>query len=116
MRLYTGNIHKLRGYEEYKDITIKSGDSRLAPTWNMVRGIKGGTLSKPEYVIQYKELMERSIENNQKFWLELIEKEELTLACYCKEYTFCHRYLLVGIIEDLCKKNNIPFCYVGEKR
>jgi len=115
MKLYTGNIYKLRGIEDYLDITVKSGDLRIAPTWNMVKGIKNGTMTKVEYIKQYKELIEKSIIENKGFWLELIERDELIIACYCKAYSFCHRYLLVEIIEKLCKENDILFSYVGEK-
>lgn len=115
MKLYTGDIRKLRGVEDYLDITVKSGDLRLAPTWNMVKGIKNGTMTKNEYTWQYYELIEKSIEDDKEFWLELIKRDELIVACYCKAFKFCHRYLLVSVFEKLCKDNNVPFVYIGEK-
>lgn len=84
------------------DTTVKSGDPRLAPNWRIVMGHKRGTVSDEEYIREYLNMMRRSYIENRDFWNELLKREKLVLACYCKKQArFCHRYILAEIFERL---------------
>ena len=118
MKLITIQIAKMRqaikeGYEVI-DTTVKSGDKRLAPTWDMVMGHKEGKVSDEEYTNRYEEIIKKSQEEHPEFWKELCRKEKIIIACYCKAGVFCHRHLLTKYIKEYCKENRIVFSYVGE--
>jgi uncharacterized protein YeaO (DUF488 family) len=97
-------------YSRYLDITVKSGDKAFAPTWKMVMGSKQGRNTDEEYTRQYTELMRQSYKSNRQRWDEVLNLDEVILACYCKADSFCHRYLL----KDMLVKCGAE--YVGEIR
>ena len=94
----------------YLDITVKSGDKAFAPTWKMVMGSKQDRITDEEYTRQYTELMRQSYKTNRECWNEVLNLDEVILACYCKADSFCHRYLL----KDMLVKCGAE--YVGEIR
>ena len=94
----------------YLDITVKSGDKAFAPNWTMVMGSKQCKISDDEYTRQYTELMRQSYTQNRQRWDEVLNLDEVILACYCKADSFCHRYLL----KDMLVKCGTE--YVGEIR
>ena len=113
MLLYTIQISvaKKLGLDKdsrYIDITVKSGDKDFAPTWKMVMGSKESKITDEEYTNQYTELMRQSYKENRQRWDELLNLDEVILACYCKADTFCHRYLLKDILVKCGAE------YVGE--
>lgn len=99
---------------ELIDTTVKSGDYRLAPVWDIVTGIKTGAITEKEYTEKYKALMRQSIKQHQPFWRELLSKEAIALACYCPKDKFCHRHILVEIIVYCCKQLGIEYTLGGE--
>jgi len=92
----------------YLDITVKSGDKAFAPTWKMVMGSKQDRITDEEYASQYTELMRQSYKTNTQRWNEVLNLDEVILACYCKADSFCHRYLLKDILVKCGAE------YVGE--
>lgn len=99
------------------DTSVKTGFSIFKPTWDMVMGYKSGQISEAQYTEQYLALMNASWKNPEQRpkWLTTIESDEPTaIACFCKPGDFCHRHLLVGIFERLCKARNLDFFYYGE--
>lgn len=94
----------------YLDITVKSGDKAFAPTWKIVMSSKQGRITDEEYTRQYTELMRQSYKVNRQRWDEVLNLDEVILACYCKADSFCHRYLL----KDMLVKCGAE--YVGEIR
>jgi len=94
----------------YIDITVKSGDKAFAPTWKMVMGSKQDRITDEEYTNQYTELMRQSYKVNRERWNEVLNLDEVILACYCKADSFCHRYLL----KDMLVKCSAE--YIGEIR
>lgn len=92
----------------YLDITVKSGDKAFAPSWKMVMGSKEDIIADGEYTRQYTELMRQSYKTNRQRWNEVLNLDEVILACYCKADSFCHRYLL----KDMLVKCGAE--YVGE--
>ena len=83
---------------DFLDITVKSGDQNFAPTWDIVMGVKNGTITELEYERRYKNLMDLSCERNPKRWNEILSKERIVLGCFCKPGEFCHRILLAKLL------------------
>lgn len=104
------------------DITIKGNDpaGRLyAPTWDMVKGIKDGTMSEESYTAEYYALLIERWRTGAKEMLKLIEivngtatmpERDITLVCFCPAYSFCHRYLLANFLH-----HNWKVGYGGER-
>lgn len=96
--LYTGQI-RYPGTDRI-DITVKSGSGIgkiFAPTWDMVMGVKNGTLSNEEYTATYYQLLTDRWNTHSKEILEFVEMVKtfpVTIVCYCQKGSFCHRYLL----------------------
>jgi hypothetical protein len=107
------------------DTTVKTSDRLFSPTWNMVLGHKekvaaherGEILEQANqtYAQEYRRMMIDSWVRNRARWMEVINSEEpVAFACYCPKDKFCHRLLLRDMIEQICKKLNLPYQYYGE--
>lgn len=100
---------------EFIDTTVKSGVKLFAPSWHIVLAHKNGTITDQEYTTVYRSMMAESYKNNKEQWLSYCNKSNpVALACYCKAGVFCHRHILKGYFEAVCKHHNIPFQYAGE--
>ena len=113
MKVWTAQ-YRYTGPDRY-DVTVKTGRPAFAPSWGMVMGYKRGELSEKAYTSLYKDLMRRSYRANRQAWMNLIEKDEVTLVCFCKAGTFCHRLLLVDLLEKVCRRHGVPFMAMGER-
>lgn len=133
MEIYTVQIAKSKKVPSHIrviDATVKSGDRRLSPTWDMVMGVKdylkayrAGEDTSPypitvaEFKKEYKRLMQVSLELNRDFWVSLVNEESIAVACYCSldmPHPFCHRLLLKHYLVGLCKQLDIPVSDKGE--
>ncbi|QAX96145.1 hypothetical protein [Vibrio phage vB_VmeM-Yong XC32] len=120
MQLYTCQVTKPELPREigvpFIDTSIKSGWSQLAPSWEMVMGHKNNDpyWTDERYAAVFNEMMRKSYELDPDFWEDLLTSETLCLGCWCKAGKFCHRLLLVDIIEAMCKERGIDFEYCGE--
>lgn len=106
VRVITGKLKVYTSTTKYQgpnrvNITVKSGDRVFAPTWDLVQGMRNGKITEDEFKEKYYELMRQSYKKNRAKWKALLEKEEVVLVCYCPIGAFCHRYLLVEILEKL---------------
>jgi hypothetical protein len=81
------------------DTTVKTGDVRLAPTWDMVLSIKRGALSEDDYSRLYFERLDYWWFHDPMFWDELLTHPVLAFGCYCRAGQFCHRHLLVDFLR-----------------
>lgn len=86
--------------ENYLDTTVKSGDPSFAPTWKIVMGVKKGAISEDEYTAEYLQLMEKSYNKNPQRWQQVLDREKVILACYCRAGIFCHRHLLTDLFVE----------------
>lgn len=86
------------------DTTVKSGDKVFAPTWKMVMDYKEGKLSEEAYKQQYMALMKESWERHPERWLEVLDTDRLLVGCYCKEGAFCHRRILVVLLQRVAQQ------------
>lgn len=103
--IYTVQISNLRAAHmedvPVLDITVKSGDRTFAPTWDMVLKYKAGELTTAEYMGHYRRLMLMSQDLYDIRWREIMGKDQIALACYCKPGAFCHRLLLKDMLMEL---------------
>jgi len=96
--------HKGRGR---LDVTVKGKDPLgiiFAPTWDMVMGVKNGTMSEAEYSQRYETQIRQLLSLKSHATIQhILEKYEfegsLVLVCFCKAYSFCHRYILADILS-----------------
>ena len=85
------------------DITIKSGCNKgwiLAPTWDMVNGIKSGNMSENEYIALYNELLKQRWARLPDYKHDEFMSMKAILVCYCPQGVFCHRYLAAKFLVD----------------
>jgi uncharacterized protein YeaO (DUF488 family) len=109
------NIYTARIGHKGLDITVKSGDKTFAPSWNIVMDLKNGNITWEQYKEKYTQMMRKSYKQNTKRWLELINKDELTLICYCTDPNRCHRTLLADMLVKVAKRHGVTATYLGEK-
>jgi uncharacterized protein YeaO (DUF488 family) len=117
-------------YADGLDVTMKSGTGigvLLAPTKAIVYGYKAGKgdqrfagkykpLNEAQYTEQYLELLrERFIKNDEAFH-QLVQRESITLQCYCGKDKFCHRRILAEyVLPKLAAYYGIEYQYTGEQ-
>lgn len=82
------------------DITVKSGEQRLAPTWPDLLARKQGQMTEAEYTRRYLAKLDYYWEEDPLFWDDFLQRPAVALGCYCRAHHYCHRYLLT---EFLCR-------------
>lgn len=123
MQLVTIQLAKWRlaadlGYE-FIDTTVKTNTSPFAPEWEMVMKVKDydkgiGDYSHEDYERDYKRLIRKRYRNDPDWFHEFCLKDKVAIACFCHRDRFCHRRLVVEIIEGICKYLGIEFAFIGE--
>ena len=111
MKLYTAQ-YRYSG-DDRLDITVKGRDpvGRIfAPSWKLVMGSKEGKITWNEYQKMYRELMRNSYRQHRDTWDNILNRDEVTLVCFCKSDSFCHRYLVADYLVKLGAG------YLGERR
>lgn len=97
------------------DITVKSGNKAFAPTWDLLKRYKDGEVDDKQYRKEYMELMKISMKENRQEWIDLLQdKEDICLCCYCGRGKFCHRHLLVEILDNISGTHGLNFKFCGE--
>jgi hypothetical protein len=118
MIVYTGQMAKWRSYMAAGlpliDTTVKTGESIFAPTWEIVQGVKSGRISEAEYTEAYVTLMHQRMRQYPHQWHTAVLASEGVICCFCTAFKFCHRYLLIDILENYCLHHHIEFIYKGE--
>ncbi len=69
----------------------------LVPLWKDVNEFKEKIIDEEEFVNRYRELIRRRWKDVKR-WLDSLGDEDLILCCWEKK-GFCHRYLVVKLIE-----------------
>lgn len=80
------------------DITVKGQHPtwrHFAPTWDMVMGVKKGSITEDEYIRRYLIILDAI---PQQIWGILLQMETITFVCFCKEHNFCHRNIVTNYI------------------
>lgn len=118
MVVYTLQMAKWRLAKQYNltlvDATVKTGNVKLSPTWDMVLEYKKGLLNEEDYTTQYLNILEHSLKTHPDWWEAFLVSGDLALLCFCKAGAFCHRLLLADFIARLCEERDIPFENKGE--
>ena len=119
MELYTCTISRMEEAGDFgiypHDITVKSGDKRFSPTWDLLNRYKCGECLPEQYTEEYLKLMRESYRQDSEYWVSFCKLEEsVAIACYCAVGDFCHRHLLRDMLQAVCKSHNIPFKFMGE--
>jgi hypothetical protein len=102
LEVWTARINYLGS--DRLDVTRKGADPQgvlFAPSWALVRARKpslGGSISWELYVDRYVREMRKSYALNTLKWKELLQRDRVTLCCYCESPDFCHRRLLAEIL------------------
>jgi hypothetical protein len=103
------------------DITVKSAKGIgeiLAPTWALVGGYKhwqGYTaLTNEQYTNLYLDLLRSRYRTNEQAFIQLIQRPQLVLLCYCRSGVFCHRHLALDVLEKIANAKGLPFTRGGE--
>jgi len=108
--LYTtqiAKIHLLPKIIEPIDITVKSAVppwNIFAPTWEMVSNFKSKKVDEVFFTDSYYFLMRSRYKKDKAVFRKIIDKAfygNVALACYCPAGSFCHRYLLVEILQKI---------------
>jgi uncharacterized protein (DUF3820 family) len=110
VKIYTAQ-YRYSG-EDRLDVTVKGKDpvGRIfTPTWKMVMGSKEGKISWDEYRKMYREIMQDSYRQHRDTWNSILNRDEVTLVCFCKADSTCHRYLLADYFTKLGAE------YMGER-
>ena len=109
------------------DITRKTSGPEgkpFAPSpgilWPIIDKRHKGTLTPRDYAIYrtaYIKEMGRSFKANRAAWLELLNKDEVTLGCYCHkpaDACHCHRITLAWLLLQVGLSEGITVRYEGE--
>ena len=92
-------------YMRKQDETWQEWDRSLAPSRELhadFYGKRGKKLSWQEYKRRYLAEM-RAQKDRIRYWAERSKRETITLLCFCKEESRCHRTLLKKLIEKEVK-------------
>jgi hypothetical protein len=103
------------------DITVKSAKGigeLLAPTWALVGGHKqwaGYTpLTDDLYTSIYLDLLRSRFRTNEGAFIELIQRPQVCLLCYCRTGVFCHRHIALDVLQKIANAKGLPFARGGE--
>jgi hypothetical protein len=101
------------------DITVKSANTplgrALAPTWEMVNGLREGRITDEEYTEKYLALLrQRYAQDNNLFHELLRDNTRIVLKCYCPPDTFCHRLIAKDVLIKIAEHIGIQATFGGE--
>lgn len=91
----------------YIDSTVKSGHPLLAPTWDIVMGVKSGKLSPDQYNEVYWAIMRERYHHCPEFFDWIISHKSFAFGCYCQPGKFCHRHELVKFFSEITE---VKYC------
>jgi uncharacterized protein YeaO (DUF488 family) len=113
MNLYTFQLAAFKSADAqgipWIDTTVKSGLPLLAPSWEIVMGVKSGRITHEQYTAIYWQGLVDRYHDNPEFFEWLVAHEDLALGCYCAAGLFCHRHIIVEFLKHITE-----VCYCGE--
>jgi hypothetical protein len=108
MALIVYTAHMSRSWKEDPDaldVTIKSSrgvGAVFAPdNWEMVMGVKRGTVPPAVYRDWYLRVLRRSYRQERAQWEAVLARTRAVLLCYCHPEQFCHRQILAEVLTKL---------------
>jgi hypothetical protein len=109
VKVYTISIANAKRLEiiknkNYVDVTLSTGEKLVAPTWNMIRGVKSGKITESEYTVMYNVILTCAAREHKEEFVSLFKKVDyVILGCYCPPGAFCHRTLLSQFLVEYFK-------------
>ena len=122
IELYTVQIARWR-LAQAKGVTLvdttvksapKSGYGFLAPSWDIVMGVKRGEISEEEYTRVYLQMLDDSLAKHPEHWKGLLTLTKFAFACFCSSGKFCHRHLLYDYFQTYAKSQGVEVVSCGE--
>jgi len=103
--LKTGYLAKLKSYpssEEHILVMRGRGNNELAPSRELLKKWKRGSITSEEYEETFREKMEspESQKRLDEIARKVSEGEDVRLICYEGEDKHCHRHILKSLIEE----------------
>ncbi len=94
------------------DITVKNAKNHaLAPTWDLVMGLKDKKISWAQYEEGYLKLLGERLKTRRAEFISIVEMardKDIYLICFCMDERYCHRRLakdfLLGLAFELAKR------------
>ena len=107
MDIYTA--HYRYSGDDRLDITVKGNTppgNVLAPTWDMVKAHKAGTLGDWDYTVQYLSLIVKRMYSGAEIEQDMMDQivfrlPSLTLVCFCPAGQFCHRIPAAQMLQNM---------------
>lgn len=100
---YIYTAHYRYGGPDRTDVTVKGQHPMgqyFAPTWDIVKGVKDGTIQEQEYIDRYIKILQNA---PTKAWNWLLSEETRTFVCFCPRENFCHRNILTNYIMHILR-------------
>lgn len=123
LKVWTVQMAKWRKARERNvpviDITVKSGNKKLAPTWEFLMEYKNSAkddAAEAVYTEKFIAKIQQLKRDEPDVLLELLYSGEIALMCYCPAGKFCHRHLLVNELVTLGQDHDVEVVYMGEIR
>lgn len=121
LRIYTAQMGKrfklAKEGRAFLDTTVKTGDRRLAPSWDFLleyksspRGPEEQALYRQRFLSKLKAMHHATPD----VLLELLKLDEVIFTCYCPAGEFCHRHILKEIMMTLGPRNGVEVKDCGE--
>jgi len=86
----------------------KFSEGRIfAPSERLLSAYKCGGLSWEAYERQYLAEMEALNQKSPEYFLQLLQRDKVTLVCYETRPDRCHRRLLAGLLARMAKEQGI---------
>lgn len=118
MKLWTIQLARWRAAKlqniPVENITVAAEHPIFSPSWEMVLNHKHQLLSDEAYSDKYTELMRKSLREHHDAWIDFCRRDKVAIGCYCPPNVFCHRLLLIRMLDRICLHYDIPFKYMGE--
>jgi len=84
------------------DITIKNAKGHvLAPTWDLVMGLKDGKITWAQYESGYLKLLNERLKTRRSEFVSIVEMardKDVYLICFCTDERICHRRLAMEFL------------------
>ena len=92
----------------------------LAPSWDLVWGIKRGEIGEQEYEGRYLAMLRKRYRQDPCGWDVLLDKlarqGSVTLCCYCPKGAFCHRVIAAEkVLKPLLLSRGFEVVLKGER-
>ncbi|QVW28643.1 hypothetical protein pEaSNUABM8_00146 [Erwinia phage pEa_SNUABM_8] len=99
------------------DITVKTGNKLLAPTWDFLMEYKNSNKdaeAEAVYTRKYRAKIKQLYRTEPDVLLELLYAGRIALMCFCPAGKFCHRHLLVQTFQALGERYGVEIVLMGE--